>query len=216
MNTFSPSYNKVYLNDAMESLGAMFDYAVNDGGYEANDFFDRFVASGVARNIELGNPKFLAGMSGVETAQEVLRRTEPAHRPFRQRFREQRTPEYWMGWALSYLQWRTGASFSQLRSRKLGPTELLRLYPTMHEADLTKLEALAAERMNDDTGKTALQTIRKQRGLSQAQLAKASGVSLRMIQLYEQGQRDIRKAEAGTIAALADALRCDMQALIGP
>ena len=86
----------------------------------------------------------------------------------------------------------------------------------MHEADLTKLEVLAAERMKDDTGKSALQTIRRQRGLSQAQLAKASGVSLRMIQLYEQGQRDIRKAEAGTIASLADALRCDMQALIGP
>ena len=216
MKTFSPSYSKAYLNDAMDSLGAMFDYAVNDGDYKADDFFDRFVASGVARNIELGNPKFLAGMSGVEMAQEVLRRTEPAHKPFRQRFREQRMPEYWMGWALSYLQWRTGNSFSQLRSRKLGPTELLRLYPTMHEADLTKLEALAAEHIKDETGKSTLQAIRRQRGLSQAQLAKASGVSLRMIQLYEQGQRDIQKAEAGTIAALADALRCDMQALIDP
>jgi DNA-binding transcriptional regulator YiaG len=198
----------------MDSLGAMFDYAVNDGGYEANDFFDRFVASGVARNIELGNPKFLAGMSGVETAREVLRRTEPAHKPFRQRFREQRTPEYWMGWALSYLQWHTGNSFSQLRGRKLRPTELLHLYPTMHEADLTKLEALAAERMRERTEKSALQTLRRQRGLSQAQLAKASGVSLRMIQLYEQNRRDIQKAEAGTISALADALNCEMQALI--
>ena len=59
-----------------------------------------------------------------------------------------------------------------------------------------------------------MQTIRRQRGLSQAQLAKASGVSLRMIRLCEQAQRDIQKAEAGTIAALADALNCEMQALI--
>lgn len=214
MKTFSPSYNKAYLNDAMDSLGSMFDYAVNDGKYQPSDFFDRFIASGVARNIEMGNPKFLAGMSGVETAQEVLRRTEPAYTPFRQRFREERTPEYWMGWALSYLQWHTGHSFSQLRSRKLGPTELLRLYPTMHEADLTKLEALAAERMSNPAGKNALQAIRKQRGLSQSQLAKASGVSLRMIQLYEQGQRDIQKAEVGTIAALADAMNCEIHALL--
>lgn len=214
MKTFLPSYNKAYLNDAMDSLGAMFDYAINDGSYKADDFFDRFVASGVARNIELGNPKFLAGMSGVEMAQEVLRRTEPEYKPFRQRFRERRTPEYWMGWALSYLQWHTGRSFSQLHSRKLGPTELLRLYPTMHEADLTKLEALAAERMGERTEKNALQTIRKQRGLSQAQLAKASGVSLRMIQLYEQGKRAIRKAKAETIVALADALNCEMQMLL--
>ena len=119
-----------------------------------------------------------------------------------------------MGWALSYLQWHAGRSFSQLRSRKLGPTELLRLYPTIHEADLTKLETLAAERMGEHTEKNALQTIRKQRGLSQAQLAKASGVSLHMIQLYEQGQRDIQKAEAGTIAALADALNCEMRMLL--
>ena len=86
--------------------------------------------------------------------------------------------------------------------------------PTMHEADLTKLEVLAAERMGERTEKSALQTICRQRGLSQAQLAKASGVSLRMIQLYEQGRRDIQKAEAWTIAALADALNCEMQAII--
>ena len=84
----------------------------------------------------------------------------------------------------------------------------------MHKADLTKLEALAAERMGERTEKSALQTIRRQRGLSQTQLAKASGVSLRMLQLYEQGRRDIQKAEAGTIAALAEALNCEMQALI--
>ena len=214
MKTFSPSYSRAYLSDAMDSLGAMFDYAINDGEYKANEFFDRFVASGVARNIELGNPKFLAGLSGVETAREVLRRTEAEYRVFPPRFREQRTPEYWMGWALSYLQWRTGRSFSQLRSTRLGPTELLRLYPTMHEADLTRLEALAEDRMRESPEQNALQALRKQRGLSQSQLARASGVSLRMIQLYEQGRRDIRKAEAGTITALADALRCEMKALL--
>lgn len=214
MKTFSPSYSKAYLSDAMENLGSMFDYAVNDGRYEAEDFFDRFVASGIAANIEKGNPKFLAGMSGVETAREVLRRTEPGHDVFSPRFREQRTPEYWMGWALTYLQWHTGKPFAQLRGQQLGPTELLRLYPTMHEADLSKLTALAEDRLLESAGKCPLQALRKQRGLSQSQLAKASGVSLRMIQLYEQGKRDIQKAEAGTISALARALNCDFQVLL--
>ena len=214
MKTFSPSYSKAYLSDAMENLGSMFDYAVNDGHYEPEDFFDRFVASGIAENIEKGNPKFLSGMSGVETAREVLRRTEPGHDAFSPRVREQRTPEYWMGWALSYLQWHSGKLFAQLRAQQLGPTELLRLYPTMHEADLSKLVAYADERMRESAEKSSLQALRKQCGFSQSQLANASGVSLRMIQLYEQGRRDIQRAEAGTISALARALNCDLRALI--
>lgn len=53
-----------------------------------------------------------------------------------------------------------------------------------------------------------------QRELSQFQLAKASGVSLRMIQKYEQGDRDIKKAQAETVYKLAKALNCQMEELI--
>ena len=131
----------------MENLGSMFDYAINDCHYDAEDFFDLFIASGVAWNIELGNPKFLARMSGVETTREVLRRTKSEYVFTSPTFREHRSPEYWLGWAISYLQWHTGRAFSQLREQRLGPSEILRLYPTMHEADLFELDTLAEKRM---------------------------------------------------------------------
>ncbi|HKM03507.1 MAG TPA: helix-turn-helix transcriptional regulator, partial [Lachnospiraceae bacterium] len=40
-----------------------------------------------------------------------------------------------------------------------------------------------------------LAEIRKQRGLSQGQLSLLSGESIRMIQYYEQGKKDINKAQ---------------------
>lgn len=61
---------------------------------------------------------------------------------------------------------------------------------------------------------TNLQARRKSKGLSQSQLAKASGVAVRNIQAYEQNENDIRKAQVGTIQALAKALDCDIEDLI--
>ena len=51
-------------------------------------------------------------------------------------------------------------------------------------------------------------------GMSQSQLAEASGVNLRMIQYYEQGAKDINKAEALTVWKLAQALKCDVGDLL--
>lgn len=59
-----------------------------------------------------------------------------------------------------------------------------------------------------------LQAIRLERGLSQSQLSKASGVSCSMIQFYEQGRRDINRAEAYTVYKLARALGCTVEDLL--
>lgn len=61
---------------------------------------------------------------------------------------------------------------------------------------------------------TKLQTIRKSSGLSQSQLADLSGVNLRSLQYYEQGAKDLNKAAAETVFALARALGCTMEALL--
>lgn len=45
-------------------------------------------------------------------------------------------------------------------------------------------------------------------------LSQRSGVSLRMIQQYEQGAKDIRKASASGLLALAGTLHCDIEDLI--
>lgn len=59
-----------------------------------------------------------------------------------------------------------------------------------------------------------IQEIRKARGLSQRQLAEASGVNVRVLQHYEQGFKDINKAAAETVKALADALGVRMEDLL--
>ena len=40
-------------------------------------------------------------------------------------------------------------------------------------------------------------------------LAEKSGINIRIIQSYEQGMRDINKAQFSTIVKLAKALNCD-------
>ena len=67
------AYNESYLDDAMQNLGDMVEYAVCDCGYDPDEFFGWFISSGVASKFEKGNPKFITGMSGFELAEAVLR-----------------------------------------------------------------------------------------------------------------------------------------------
>ena len=60
-----------------------------------------------------------------------------------------------------------------------------------------------------------LKQLRNQAGLSQSQLAMIADVSIRMIQKYEIGDKDIQKAQAITIYKLARALDCSMEDVIG-
>ena len=62
--------------------------------------------------------------------------------------------------------------------------------------------------------KTKLQRIRKARRMTQQELSEASGVTLRMIQLYEQRQNDINKAQVSVVVSLARALGCQVEDLL--
>ena len=55
---------------------------------------------------------------------------------------------------------------------------------------------------------------RLEAGLSQRDLAEKSGVGIRAIQAYEQGWRNINKASAVSILALADALGCEPKEIL--
>jgi transcriptional regulator with XRE-family HTH domain len=55
---------------------------------------------------------------------------------------------------------------------------------------------------------------RKSAGLTQKALADLSGVSIRMIQHWEQGFRDINRAEAMNVYLLSKALKCNMDELL--
>ena len=59
-----------------------------------------------------------------------------------------------------------------------------------------------------------LKAYREQAGLSQAQLSDASGVNKGTIQKYEQGTKDINKAQGQILLKLARTLGCYMEDLI--
>lgn len=55
---------------------------------------------------------------------------------------------------------------------------------------------------------------RKAAGITQAALAKLSGVNLRMVQKYENGEKDINAAQAVTVYRLANALDTSVENLL--
>lgn len=59
-----------------------------------------------------------------------------------------------------------------------------------------------------------LQELRLNAGMSQSQLANKAGVNGRMLQHYEQGYKDINKAQAITVYKLAKALDCKVEDLL--
>jgi transcriptional regulator with XRE-family HTH domain len=59
-----------------------------------------------------------------------------------------------------------------------------------------------------------LKQYRESAGLSQSKLSEISGVNLRMVQKYENGERDINNTQALTLYKLAQALNCTIENLL--
>ena len=203
------AYSQLYLEDSMRNLAGMFDYAVRGLNYNADDFFSLFINTGVAAKFEHGNPKYVCGLSGIELCQNVV---EKAGKNFAYVKTDNSFdgPEYWCGWSLAYYQWHSAFHFKDLQEYGLVPSEILKRY-ILHEADISKFVEVANSiiKKNQKNKPTRLQTIRKSRNMTQKELAELSGVTLRMIQLYEQRQNDINKAAGSVINKLAWVLNCN-------
>ena len=119
-----------------------------------------------------------------------------------------KSPEYWLGWVLSYYAWLKNYKFGYVLSA-VPAGDMIGMYDTMHEADISKFVNALDERLKNFYTQTALTRLRNAAGLSQSELAERSSVSIRIIQAYEQRMRDINKAQLATIANLAQALDCD-------
>jgi DNA-binding transcriptional regulator YiaG len=210
------AYNELYLDDAMQNLGDMVEYAVCDMGYDPDQFFEWFISSGIADKFEKGNPKYVTGMSGYELAETVLNETNIQYKKIEPFHIEYKGREYWGGWILAYYQWLTGKRFEDIVKGGLPLSTVFSMY-ILHEADESKFVDSANEILNRNKQKqpSKLQQIRKARGFTQQQLSEASGVTLRMVQLYEQGQNDIQKAQVQVVLSLAKALGCDVEDLLG-
>ena len=206
------AYKEYFLDDAMETLGSAVEYAVLSLNIEGQEFLDLFLASGIAERFGQGDAMYLSGMSGIELARKVLTVCGKTIPSYTENSSCHYSPEYWVGWILAYYQWYCGKPFSMILP-KLRYQSLRNLYGVLHEADPSKAVSVFDELLSEQA-ETNLARYRKSRGLSQSQLANASGLSLRSIQLYEQRQNDINNAQYNRLQALAKTLGCKIEDLL--
>jgi len=200
------AYDEMYLDDAMETLGNAVEYAVLLCGMDGQEFLNLFIISGLAEEFGKGNVKYISGMSGIEFARLVLETCGKQCDDIQQLPYVDYPPEYWVGWILAYYQWHSGKSFETI-CRRISYDDIRNVYGVLHEADPSKA-ADVFDHIMKNSRETNLAIQRKKCGLSQSQLAKAAGISIRSIQMYEQRKADIGKAQYNHLSALAKVLRC--------
>ena len=204
------AYDEVYLQPARANMGRMLDVAVGSMGFGLGEFYGLFLAS---RRFGAGDYALITGCSGTELAFRVAVEVQAEEPPRpRVRYRYDRSPEYWCGWALARYQWETAMTFDMIN--RITPIEDVRkMYDAYHEMDIRHFEDALNER-RARFFRPPLRMRRMAAKLSQAQLAVISGVPVRSIQQYEQRRKDLNKAAAETVAALARALFCSVEDLL--
>lgn len=207
------AYDKDYLFHAQKNLGHMVDFAVNTCGYDIDEFFNMFLASNMCVQFENGNPAYIAGKTGCELVRIVIAEVKGAEIEESDAMYLDKSPEYWLGWSLAYYVWLKNYKFGYVLSA-VPAGDMIGMYDTMHEADITKFVSALDERLKEYYTQTALARLRTSARLSQHELADRSGVNIRIIQSYEQRLRDINKAQLSTVAALAKVLDCSTDDLM--
>lgn len=200
------AYNEIYLSAVMKNLAALFDIAVNAEEIDADEFGKMFVSSDVARQIENAVPDMLAGKSATEMLSMILNKdVKYTFVPM------DRTPEYWAGWILAKAQWELNKPFEKILN-VMPLSSLISLYYPYHEADESKTVELIKQSFPKE--ESTLKLLRKKRQLTQEQLALLSGVNIRSIRSYEQGENELIKAQGEILQMLANALDCTIEDLL--
>ena len=204
------AYNQLYLAKSSQAVGNMLHDAVYEFKIDGADFLNRFIQSDVAEQFENGNPKYIAGKSGLELFIEVMEKTTGQKQDAELVRSFDRSDAYWVGWMITHYQWYSGRTFKSILDT-VPFNDLLGLYGTLHEADISKsYEVLNAHFKRNES---KLKRIRKKCSMTQAELADESGVSLNTIRAYERKSKDLNKAQFDIILKLAKALKCEVSDL---
>ena len=207
------AYDESYLVHSERTLGWMLDTAVNLFSVDATVFWRLFLSGGFAERFGSGESRLLAGMTGYELAVEVLDAGKVRYRRKSPQEVNGLSPEYWAGWALAQYQWYTALSFAAI-DEIVPIASVIAMYNPFHEMDVRQffgeMNGLVLAARPDAN----LKHLRQSAGFSQDDLARLSGVPVRMIQHYEQRVKNINRAASETVAQLAQALRCHPNALL--
>ena len=163
------SNNSLYNEVVSENIGFIYQYAVNCG-FDPIIFWNKFINSYVCKEIEMGNPKYLVGHSAIELFNFIINDSNNSDfiipEPFYSRPRF-----YWAGWSIAKYQHYRGLSFYEL-NKIVSIEQILPLYDTLHEADITKFYMILDEIVFNHKKESNLKIIRTAAGLSQSELSK--------------------------------------------
>ena len=205
------AYSELFLDNAMENLGAAFEYVTEKLKMGGQEFLDLFCLGRIGEAFSKGEIRYISGMSGIELANEVLKEHAIVIETKDYDLRIDCPPEYWCGWILAYYQWRTGRTFSQIQKR-ISFKNLMNLYGVLHEAHERKAVEVLDSFFEEQT--TNLAQMRLKAGVSQSELARKAGISLRSIQMYEQRNNNINNAQYNRLCAIARALHCRIEDVV--
>ena len=201
----SSSYKEEFASIIQNKVAEMFELAVYAKNMSGSAFAELFANSEVGKAFETMDPIFALGKSSIELLSIIL--NEP---PFEIFVNEAASPEYWAGWIYAYAQVNLKKSYRTLFIA-FPYDELLLNYFPYHEMDINHIINIFKKRL---TKYSSLKEARTRIGLSRHDLSLLSDVSESTIKSYESNKRDIRKAQADTVLALARALRVTVDYLI--
>ena len=207
------AYDELYVEAAQNNLGNMFDYALVTMGIDIDKFESILIVSDVSKQFEAGNPAYVCGRNGCELAKMILDQSGISYEPTDDVMYVDKSTEYWTGWILAYYQWYSGDTFREILAVN-GVKDILGMYPLYHEMDIMKFVEYMDKKKKEKYPATKLRVFRDNSNLSQTELARISGVSIRQIQLFEQKKRDINKTQVSTLLRLSRALSCNMEDLV--
>ena len=122
------TYNDLYLHYIAENLGVMFEHAV-DIGINPTIFWNTFINSNVAKQIEKGNPKYLTC-----SALDYLNEIYAGKRNIPEKEDINKDMYYWAGWILAQYQHKKGYSFYKINNNlpieKVLANKDLTIYPS--------------------------------------------------------------------------------------
>lgn len=209
----SKPYSETQLYRFMEKMGEAFDYAINDCKIDATEFVKMFIASTACKKIENGEASYILGKSGIEIAIECVYEITDRELSVEPSEKFNRSVQYWIGWAVCYYQWLSSRKYVDIFKAVLYK-DMLGIYQILHEESIEKVASVLDEKVRAAYPATNLKRIRTVYGCSQRELAEMSGVSLRSIQMYEQRNKDINKAQSESLYRLAKTLGCTMEDLM--
>lgn len=211
-----------YINELSGILGEMFDYAVRGCNEDGDRFFEMFCKSDLAEGLTKEPAWQLGSINGKKLAQALVKEVSSATHGSVNKLTESSDYEidrtsiqYWAGRVLGLYFGHLNYSFKEIMLRKMNWSTILKMQ-ALRRADVSILfSAFDSVVFTDNAPGALLKQRRMMLKLTQKELSEKSGVTLRMIQLYEQGRNDLTKAEAWTAAALSEALGCTVAELIG-